>query len=218
LEVCLIYPLGFASLEIEANINQARSGNPARAFFIGGWMTKKQRNAWGKQGPKVAPLVRGVLSSKAKGEIGELAFLHKAASLGFGVAMTYGDNERYDFILDSGERLWRVQVKSTYCTYRRGYRTVGYRGKRRAYTAKEIDFLVVYIAPRNMWYVIPVRHLAKALPLNFYPSGSKRGAGYFEFCRDAWYLMAPGATEQSRILPRVHAMVCGGGSSLTLLE
>src|SRR5579864_2759303 len=169
---------------------------------------KKKRNAWGKEGRQVAPLVRGVLSSKAKGEIGELAFLHKAASLGFGVTMTYGDNERYDFILDSGERLWRVQVKSTYCLYRRGYRTVGYRGKRKAYTAKEIDFLVVYIASRNIWYVIPVRYLATALPLNFYPSGSKRGAGYFEFCREAWHLMAPGAdaTEQSRILPRVHAM------------
>jgi len=152
---------------------------------------KKKRNAWGKEGRQVAPLVRGVLSSKAKGEIGELAFLHKAASLGFGVTMTYGDNERYDFILDSGERLWRVQVKSTYCLYRRGYRTVGYRGKRKAYTAKEIDFLVVYIAPRNIWYVIPVCCLAAALPLNFYPSGCKRGTGYFERWREAWHLMAP---------------------------
>jgi hypothetical protein len=35
--------------------------------------------------------------------------LHKAAALGFGVAKPYGDSERYDFILDSGERLWRVQ-------------------------------------------------------------------------------------------------------------
>ncbi len=153
---------------------------------------KKKRNAWGKEGRQVAPLVRGVLSSKAKGEIGELAFLHKAASLGFGVTMTYGDNERYDFILDSGERLWRVQVKSTFSAYRRGHRTVGYRGKRKAYTAKEIDFLVVYIAPLNIWYVIPVRCLAAALPLNFYPSGCKRGTGYFEHWREAWHLMAPG--------------------------
>jgi hypothetical protein len=171
-------------------------------------MTKKKRNAWGKHGPKVAPLVRGVLSSKAKGEIGELAFLHKAASLGFGVTMTYGDNERYDFILDSGERLWRVQVKSTYCMCRRGYRTVGYRGDKKPYTAEEIDFLAAYIAPLNIWYVIPVRHLATALPLNFYPLGSKRGTGYFEFCREAWYLMAPGAgaTPRSQMLPRVHGM------------
>jgi hypothetical protein len=179
---------------------------------------KKQRNAWGKHGTQVAPLVRGVLSSKAKGEIGELAFLHKAASLGFGVTMTYGDNERYDFIIDSGERLWRVQVKSTYCACRNGYRTVGYRGDRKAYTDKEIDFLVAYIGPLNTWYVIPVRYLATALPLNFYPLGGKRRSGYFEFCREAWYLMAPGAgaTEQSRILPRVHAMACEQGGSFSV--
>ncbi len=153
---------------------------------------KRKRNAWGKHGRQAAPLVRGVLSSKAKGEIGELAFLHKAASLGFGVAMTYEDNERYDFILDSGERLWKVQVKSTYCPCRRGYRTVGYRGDKKPYTNKEIDFLVAYIAPKDIWYVIPVRFLAKALPLNFYPSECKRGSGYFEFCREAWHFMAPG--------------------------
>ena len=62
-------------------------------------------------------MVRGKLNSKAKGELGEMIFLHKASSLGFGVAKPFGDNERYDFILDSGERLWRVQVKSTYGLY-----------------------------------------------------------------------------------------------------
>jgi hypothetical protein len=42
-----------------------------------------------------------------------LALAYKAASLGFGVAKPYGDSERYDFILDSGSKLWRIQVKST---------------------------------------------------------------------------------------------------------
>jgi hypothetical protein len=64
---------------------------------------------------QITLLVRGPLNAKEKGELGELAFLHKAASLGFGVAQPYGDKEHYDFILDSGERFWRVQVKSTSC-------------------------------------------------------------------------------------------------------
>jgi hypothetical protein len=33
------------------------------------------------------------------GELAELAFMSKAASLGFGVAKPYGDSERFDFIL-----------------------------------------------------------------------------------------------------------------------
>jgi hypothetical protein len=51
--------------------------------------------------------------TKKKGEAAELAFMLKAVSLGFGVAKPWGDSERYDFILDTGTRLWRVQVKST---------------------------------------------------------------------------------------------------------
>ena len=68
-------------------------------------------------GPRAAKL-------KAKGDLAELAFLYKAASLGFGVAKPYGDKERYDFILDSGERFWRVQVRSTSYAEagRRGYK------------------------------------------------------------------------------------------------
>ena len=51
---------------------------------------------------------------KQRGELAEMGFMFKAAGLGFGVAKPWGDSERYDFILDSGERFWRVQVKSTY--------------------------------------------------------------------------------------------------------
>jgi hypothetical protein len=39
----------------------------------------------------------GLTTPKALGEAAEAAFLAKAASLGFGVAKTWGDSERYDF-------------------------------------------------------------------------------------------------------------------------
>ena len=51
-------------------------------------------------------------TSKRRGELAELAFLWKADSLGFTVAKPYGDSDRYDFIIDSGDHLIRVQVKS----------------------------------------------------------------------------------------------------------
>jgi antitoxin ParD1/3/4 len=44
---------------------------------------------------------RRELTTKRRGELAELAFALKAASLGFGVSKPYGDSERYDFILDS---------------------------------------------------------------------------------------------------------------------
>jgi hypothetical protein len=49
----------------------------------------------------------GVNSHKRRGEIAELGFLYKAASMGFAVTKPYGDSESYDFVVDSGDRFWR---------------------------------------------------------------------------------------------------------------
>jgi hypothetical protein len=129
---------------------------------------------------------------KRQGHIAELAFMHKAAELGFGVIKPSGDIEYYDFILDSGCRLWRVQVKSTH-TLRKTRRyygvepTHGY--ARKTYTSDEIDFLVVYIVPPRAWYVIPVCTLTSVPRIYFYPD-NPHSSTRFERYRDAWCLMA----------------------------
>ena len=159
---------------------------------------------------QIEPLVRGPLTCKAKGDLAEIAFLYKAASLGFGVAKPYGDKEQYDFILDSGERFWRVQVKST--SYagadRNGYVVNAWhncKGRNvKSYQADEIDFLAGYIVPIGIWYIVPVDQLAALRSLRLYPSGCKWGGGFERF-REAWHLMAPGADlPQPRIL-RLHS-------------
>jgi hypothetical protein len=155
-------------------------------------MRKKFGNSY-EEPPQTAPLVRRPRNEKEKGELAELAFLHKAASLGFGVAKPYGDSECYDFVLDSGKRFLRVQVKSSYVAYGLVYRAQARRGKRQRYKAEDIDFLVAYVVPRDVWYVIPVNRVTDATTLDFYPSGCKKSAGHLECYREAWYLMAPGA-------------------------
>jgi len=132
---------------------------------------------------------------KQQGELAELGFMFKASGLGFGVAKPHGDSERYDFILDSGERLWRVQVKSTYVARAHGYivNSSGLTdGKKRAYTAEQIDMLVAYIVAEDIWYVIPVGAFAPRRQLKLYPSGSRTG-GRYEKYREAWDLMRPTA-------------------------
>ena len=37
-----------------------------------------------------------------QGDLGELAFLCKAASLGFALSLPYGQMHRYDFVVDGG--------------------------------------------------------------------------------------------------------------------
>ena len=116
-------------------------------------------------------MVRGAMNTKARGDLAELAFVLKAASLGFGVSQPHGDNERYDFVVDSGKRLWRVQVKSTCCAFGSGGYQAQSCGGNNLYKAKEIDFLVAYIVPRDIWYVIPVNRIAamvQLIPLDQY--------------------------------------------------
>jgi hypothetical protein len=156
-------------------------------------MTKKLRDLC-EERPPFEPLVRGPRKNKQKGELGELAFLHKAASLGFGVAKPYGDSECYDFILDSGERFWRVQVKSIYRLSRCGYRAMSQRSNNQTYKAEEVDFLVCYVVPLGIWCVVPVNCIAASAVVTFYPSGCRKSAGRYECYREAWHLMAPAAS------------------------
>ena len=134
-------------------------------------------------------------TTKRTGELAEAAFLYKAAGLGFGVAKPWGDSERYDFILDSGERLWRAQVKCTEYEVDGGYPIHGdsNRGESHmpaAYTAEEIDVLIAHRVPLDIWYVVPVEAFAPRASLRFYPDGRKRAK--FEHYREAWHLLRPG--------------------------
>jgi hypothetical protein len=130
----------------------------------------------------------GLTTSKARGEAAEAAFLSKAASQGFGVAKPWGESERYDFIVDSGYNFWRVQIKSSRLHANGCYhvKTSGFRSK--AYTSREIDFLIAYIVPEDLWYVVPVDAVASGTQLRFYPAGSGRRSPLEKY-REAWCQM-----------------------------
>ncbi len=128
-----------------------------------------------------------VRTTKQRGEVAESIFMTKALTKGFGVAKPWGDSERYDFILDSGTRLWRVQVKSTYKASQSGAYRVHVCGavRERAYTKEEIDVLVAYAEPEDVWYVVPVAALGKGIDIALFPNRHRR-ASPFEQYREAW--------------------------------
>jgi hypothetical protein len=131
------------------------------------------------------------LNSKRTGEISEAAFLHKAVSLSFKVTKPWGDSERYDFILDSGARLWRVQIKSTSALHAGGYQIQPihyvYGERKLAYTSDEIDALAAHIVPLDVWYILPVSALGCGTSLRLFPHGECKTAR-FEHFREAWHL------------------------------
>jgi hypothetical protein len=128
---------------------------------------------------------------KRLGELAELAFMHKAASLGFGVAKPYGDSDRFDFIVNWDGRLCRVQVKSTRTAHRRGYEIAahGCWGGFDIYTKDEIDLIAAYVVPEDTWYVIPIEATRGRKRLCLHPNVPRRDCYKYEKYREAWWLM-----------------------------
>jgi hypothetical protein len=139
-------------------------------------------------------------TSKRAGEISEAVFLHKAISLGLEVVKPWGDSERYDFIVDSGRRLWRVQVKCTAALRAGGYHIQPihfvYGKSKVVYTAEDIDVLAGHVVPLNVWYLVPVEALAQGTSLRLYPEGGCKRAR-FEKYREAWDLFSAVETEDT---------------------
>lgn len=130
---------------------------------------------------------------KRRGEVSQAAFLLKAQSLGFAVAVPWGDSERYDFIVSAeGGQLLRVQVKATGRLHRRGYEvqpvyTTRRWGKKRC-TAAEIDVLAAHVQPVDVWYLLPIGAVGRAKSLRFYPDIVSRRPRWERY-REAWSVL-----------------------------
>ena len=144
------------------------------------------------------------IDTKRLGEIAELAFILKATSLGLTPSRPYGDRRPYDFLLECGPRVLRIQIKSVFSNrLRDGHRYSVNTGisrksettkkrERVGYTSADIDFIVAYVEPQNAWYVIPVDALGQRTFINLYPLGKTRTiGGHFEKYREAWHLFQP---------------------------
>jgi hypothetical protein len=127
-----------------------------------------------------------ILISKRRGEVAELAFMHKVISMGFRVAKPWGDSDPFDFIVCHQRWLWRVQVKSLY-TKRIGYYVNNCGTNGEAYTPDQVDYLVAYLGPEDLWYVIPVKLLNGRNRV--YLSPWTRRQSEFKKYVDAWCLL-----------------------------
>ena len=152
--------------------------------------------------PETTP--QGKNNTKHKGELAELEFILKATKKGFPVAKPYGENQRYDVIVDGGVRRCRIQVKTSSVTCDNGFFVRTHRRTRNKcipYTPAEIDFIAA-VVHEDIWYILPIKALAGRLSLHVYPFGSRktRTVGeHFEKYREAWSLLRnPRRTRQCK--------------------
>jgi hypothetical protein len=125
------------------------------------------------------------LICKRRGEVAELAFMHKAISTGFRVAKPWGDSDPFDFVVCHDKLLSRVQVKSVW-TKRVGYCVNNAGTDNTPYTLNETDFLVAYLGPEDLWYILPIAILKGRRRI--YLSPWSRKATEFKKYIEAWGL------------------------------
>ena len=119
----------------------------------------------------------------------ELVFAARAIELGLGLARPWGESSGYDFTVDQGERIVRVQVKST--TFKEG--VSGYsctlKDSRGPYRKNSFDFVAAYVIPEDVWFILPEKKVRGMWSVELYPK--LETAKYREY-QEAWHLLGGG--------------------------
>ncbi len=129
------------------------------------------------------------LHTKRRGELAEAMFLVRVLLLGFIACKPYGDSAPFDWVIAGAARaMKRVQVKAAFTLKNRSsYRvSCSTAGHRKTYTAQDIDFLAAYVAPHDLWYIIPVSAFTPRSALCFQP-GKPAGEEEWGKYREAWW-------------------------------
>ena len=102
-----------------------------------------------------------MLSTKALGAQTELQCLTYLHGLGYDVSIPWGDNARYDFVLDVNHKLYKIQVKTAHQiedgVYKFPTRStyINSQGNRIAgYTVDDVNYFATFI--NNQCYLIPL--------------------------------------------------------------
>jgi hypothetical protein len=107
------------------------------------------------------------MNTKDLGDLTELSAAKKLISAGNAVSFPFGDNERYDLILDGKNRLEKVQVRKA--TRREGYLFFkcysNHRSngdiKRVSFDENEIDCFLVWYREKDELYKVPIQEAPK---------------------------------------------------------
>ena len=100
------------------------------------------------------------MNTKTKGDLTEIRLLYEFTKLGYNVLMPFGDNCRYDFVIEKDGQFQRIQCKTGRlrngcvqfhtCSsqYHRGNGKQSYRG--------DVEFFATFCAEIDECFIIPV--------------------------------------------------------------
>lgn len=129
----------------------------------------------------------------ALGKAAELEFNLISLRRGYATLWPSIDIHKYDCVVDSGHRLFKVQVKSTtkIRNTNRGYKVYKFstatgkhgRGK---YDRSDFDFFAFYHHLTRQWWIVPIEEIPEnSRSISIYP---ERNSKYNKFL-NAWHLL-----------------------------
>lgn len=121
------------------------------------------------------------MNSKAKGNITEAVIMSEFIKLGIPVLLPFGDNERYDMVIEVNNKFYKIQCK----TARRksdssiSFKTCSsyaHRGKDSKNYVGEVDFFGVYYPESNQCYLVEVGNCLSEMTLRLNPAKNNQSS------------------------------------------
>ena len=126
-----------------------------------------------------------IKNCKKRGEWAELVFAMRAIEQGLYLGRPWGESSGYDFTVDQGARIVRVQVKSTIFHEGEGY-SCTLKDSRGPYKKNSFDFVAAYVIPEDLWYIIPEKKVRGMWSVGLHPELEVSKYGEYE---EAWHLL-----------------------------
>lgn len=123
------------------------------------------------------------MNTKQKGDITELECITYLYKLGFDISIPYGENSRYDFIVDNGKDLLKIQCKTCQvfkdkikipC---RSMRSNNKRNRVIAYNKDEIDYFATFY--NGKCYMISVEEAGYEKTFRFNPTKNNQSENIY---------------------------------------
>ena len=103
-----------------------------------------------------------------------------------------GDNLPYDLLVDSGQEIHRIQIKTTITEEQGQSRKYGFalnRGKdSSSYQADTVDFFGLVVLPLRTIYIVPQESVDERMKVYVYPENPE-SVGLLERYRENWGLL-----------------------------
>jgi hypothetical protein len=128
------------------------------------------------------------MNTKAVGELSEGIVLAELLKLGFSASLPFGNNQRYDLLVDDGSNIWKVQVKTGRLrsggVYFNTASLNAFTSVRTTY-AGQIDVFCVYCPDTQSVYVVPVGEVgASNMKLRIDPVGKQGNVSKVRWAKD----------------------------------